>query len=107
MWGETGPWNVDDTYWATSGDPLRRMFADLPLGMPQAQAAYFDGYNGGLDQYGRKVTGPFGIDLSRQVSKDIGLKPGNNDWVTVSFMWTENWGAGPSPGGKKCLGPRL
>lgn len=97
--GEAGPWNVDDTYWAAFGDPTpRRMFADLPLGMPEAQAAYFNGYNGGLDQYGRKVTGPYGIDLARQVSIDIGLKPGNNDWVTVSFMWTAGWGAG-SPGG--------
>ncbi len=92
--GEAGPWNIDDNYWATVGDPTpRRMFGDLPLGMPQAQAAYFNGYNGGVDQYGRKVTAPFGIDLARQVSIDIGLEPGVNDWVTVSYMWTENWGA--------------
>lgn len=90
--GESGPWNVDDTYWAGWNDPTpRRMFADLPLGMPEAQAAYFNGYNGGLDQFGRKVTGPFGIDLARQVSIDIGLQPGTNDWITVSFLWTEGW----------------
>jgi len=97
---EAGPWNVDDNYWAKRGDPQpRRLFADLPLGMPEAQAAYFDGYNGGLDQYGRKVTAPFGIDLARQVSIDIGLQPGVNDWITVSFLWTEGWGSSTSPGG--------
>jgi len=91
--GESGPWNVDDTYWATFGDPTpRRMFADLSLGMPEAQAAYFNSYNGGVDQYGRKVSAPYGIDLARQVSIDIGLEPGNNDWIKVGFLWTENWG---------------
>lgn len=102
---EAGPWNVDDNYWSTSKDPQpRRMFADLSLGIPEAQAAYFDGYNGGNDQYGRKVTAPFGIDLARQVSIDIGLEPGKNDWIDVSFLWTEGWGkkssaATQAPGG--------
>ena len=91
--GESGPWNVDDNFWASTADPTpRRMFADLALGMPEAQAAYFDGYNGGVDQFGREVTAPFGIDLARQVSIDIGLEPGKNDWIDVSFMWTEGWG---------------
>jgi len=99
--GEAGPWNVDDNYWAKSGDPQpRRMFADLPLGMPEAQAAYFDGYNGGLDQFGRLVTAPYGIDLARQVSIDIGLQPGNNDWVEVSFLWTDGWGQTPPKGSR-------
>ncbi len=90
--GESGPWNVDDNFWATASDPQpRRKFADLGMGMPEAQAAYFNGYNGGKDQFGRKVTAPFAIDLARQVSIDIGLEPGNNDWITVSFMWTEGW----------------
>jgi len=70
------------------------MFADLALGMPEAQAAYFNGYNGGVDQFGREVTAPFGIDLARQVSIDIGLEPGKNDWIDVSFMWTEGWDGG-------------
>jgi LysM repeat protein len=69
------------------------MFADLPLGISEAQAAYFDGYNGGLDQYGRIVTAPFGIDLSFDVAKDIGLPPNKNDWIQVSYMWTESWDA--------------
>ena len=89
---ESGPWNVDDNYWSTGRDPQpRRMFADLPAGMPEAQAAFFDGYNGGVDQYGRMVTAPFGIDLGRQVSIDIGLEPGNNDWINITFAWTEGW----------------
>ena len=91
--GESGPWNVDDNFWAGLGDPTpRRMFADLPLGMPEAQAAYFNGYNGGLDQYGRKVSGPYAIDISRKIGEQIGLPWGKNDWVTVSFLWTEGWG---------------
>jgi LysM repeat protein len=96
---ESGPWNIDDNYWATVFDPTpRRMFADLPLGMPEAQAAYFNNYNGGVDQFGRVVTAPFGIDLARQVSIDIGLQPGTNDWIDVSFLWTEGWdGAGAPP----------
>ncbi len=97
MW-ESGPWNVDDNYWSTSRDPQpRRMFADLPAGMPEAQAAFFDGYNGGVDQYGRTVTAPFGIDLGRQVSIDIGLQPGNNDWINITFAWTEGWDKAKKP----------
>ncbi len=98
--GEAGPWNIDDNYWATYNDPTpRRMFADLPLGMPEAQAAYFDGYNGGVDQYGRKVTAPFGIDLSFDVANDLGLPSKKNDWIQVSYLWTEDWGASPLTSG--------
>ncbi|MEA3441548.1 MAG: LysM peptidoglycan-binding domain-containing protein [Chloroflexota bacterium] len=89
--GESGPWNVDDNYWSTVYDPQpRRMFADLPLGMPEAQAAYFNGYNGGLDQYGRMVKSPVAIDISYAVAADLGLPSGNNK-VTVTFLWTEGW----------------
>jgi LysM repeat protein len=91
--GEAGPWNIDDTFWASTTDPTpRRLFIDLPVGMPAAQAAYFDGYNGGVDQYGRKVTGPYAIDLGEGVGEDIGLKWGKSDWIMVSFMWTDGWG---------------
>jgi LysM repeat protein len=95
--GESGPWNIDDNYWASKADPQpRRMFADLPLGMPEAQAAYFSGYNGGKDQYGRKVSGPFAIDLAFQVGDDIGLPAKKNDWISVSFLWTKDWGSQPA-----------
>ena len=96
MVGESGPWNIEDNYWASAVDPQpRRMFADLPVGMPEAQAAYFNGYNGGEDQYGRKVTGPFAIDLAFKVGDDIGLPAKKNDWITVSFLWTKDWGSKP------------
>ena len=89
--GESGPWNIDDNYWSTLYDPQpRRMFVDLPLGVPEAQAAYFNGYNGGVDQYGRVVTSPVAIDISYVVAADLGLPSGNNQ-VTVSFLWTEGW----------------
>jgi LysM repeat protein len=104
--GEAGPWNVDDNYWATLGDPTpRRMFVDLPLGMPEAQAAYFNGYNGGLDQYGRTVTAPFGIDLAFQVADDLGLPPKKNDWITVTFLWTSDWDAPAAPPAPKPAQP--
>lgn len=94
---ESGPWNVDDNYWSKANDiQPRRMFRDLAVGMPEAQAAYFNGYNGGRDQFGRKVSAPFGIDLARQVSIDIGLQPGVNDWINVTFLWTDGWSKGSS-----------
>jgi LysM repeat protein len=109
--GESGPWNIEDNYWASAIDPQpRRMFADLPVGMPEAQAAYFNGYNGGKDQYGRKVTGPFAIDLAFKVGDDIGLPEKKNDWITVSFLWTKDWGskpgkqAGTTPGATQAPG---
>ncbi len=90
--GDSGPWNVDDNYWSGLGDPQpRRFFPDLPTGMPEAQAAYFDDYNGGKDQFGHTVTAPYGIDLNRQVSIDIGLQPGENDWIDVTYLWTDGW----------------
>jgi hypothetical protein len=90
--GDSGPWNADDNYWAGIADPQpRRLFPDLPAGMPEAQAAYFDDYNNGKDQFDRTVTAPFGIDLARQVSIDIGLNPGVNDWIEVTFPWTDGW----------------
>jgi LysM repeat protein len=105
--GESGPWNIDDNFWATLADPTpRRMFADLPLGMPEAQAAFYNGYNGGLDQYGRKVTAPFAIDLSFDVATDLGLPNKVNDWVNVSFMWTEGWNLGGSGSGASGEGTR-
>jgi len=37
---------IDDNYWAGPKSPRpRRMFTDLPVGMPEAQAAFQNGYN--------------------------------------------------------------
>ncbi len=91
---DSGPWNVDDNFWTRLDDPQpRRLFTDLPMGMPAAQAAYFDDYNDGKDQFGRTVTAPFALDLGDHVGSDIGLNPGMNDWVEVTFRWTDGWDA--------------
>lgn len=85
---DVAPWNADDNYWRLPTDPIqpRRLFTDLPLGKPEAEAAYFDGYNGGLDQHGRIVTNPAGINLSQPVAAYLGF-PGGIDLVTVTYDW--------------------
>jgi hypothetical protein len=89
---EVGPWNIDDNYWTIAGDSqYRRRFSDLPMGMPQAQAAFFNGYNGGKDQYGRIVANPAGIDLTDPVRRQLGLGYLQNAWVQVTFSWLENF----------------
>jgi hypothetical protein len=102
---EVGPWNLDDNYWAGPGSSRpRRMYTDLPRGVPEAQAAFYNGYNtvqnctnlstgqpsgraGGADQFGRCVLNPAGIDLSIEAAKQLGLGNLENAWVTVSFLW--------------------
>ena len=64
--------------------------------MPEAQAAKERGYNGGRDQFKRKVLNPAGIDLSDGLFWGaLGLK--DNSWVTVEYLWT---GSGKSGTGK-------
>ena len=90
---DVGPWNEDDNYWnpssPTSHPRPRRMFTDLPQGISEAQAAYFNDYNDGKDQFGRIVTNPAGIDLTPAVAADLGLAYLQNDWVTVTYLWEE------------------
>jgi len=65
---EVGPWNIDDNYWdSANGSNPRRMFSDIPLCWSEAEYAYYYGYNGGKDQFGRTVTVPHisGLDASR------------------------------------------
>jgi hypothetical protein len=70
---------------------LRQSWRDLPQGLPQAQAAFQDGYNGGRDQFGRRVRNPAGIDLADGIYFDtLGLR--DNQWVTVDYLWA---GTGP------------
>ncbi|MEV3930472.1 hypothetical protein [Streptomyces sp. NPDC049944] len=81
---DVGPWNTRDDYWNPSS--VRESFKDLPQGTPEAQAAYQQGYNGGLDGSGRRVLNPAGIDLADGTFYNIGLN--NNGWVTVTYLWT-------------------
>lgn len=87
---DVGPWNTNDAYWqAERGD-----YTDLPVGLPQAEAAYYDGHNGGRDEFGRSITNPNGIDIADGTFwDDLGMT--NNDWVEVSFLWL---GSDPGPG---------
>lgn len=87
---DVGPWNSRDDYWNPAQQ--RQMWPDLPPGMPQAQAAFRNGHNGGVDQYGRPVLNPAGIDLADGTFWDaLGLTA--NAWVTVGYLWT---GSGPA-----------
>lgn len=87
---DVGPWNTKDDHWNAAD--ARQMWTDLPQGKPQAQAAKLEGYNGGLDQFGRTVRNPAGIDLADGTFWD-GLRLTTNSWVTVSYLWT---GSGPA-----------
>lgn len=82
---DVGPWNTRDDYWNPGRQ--RQQWGDLPQGLPQAQAAHQTGYNGGKDQYDRRVANPAGIDLGDGVFWDaLGLR--NNSWVDVEYLWT-------------------
>ena len=91
---DVGPWNTTDDYWNPSS--VRQSFGDLAQGLPEAQAAYQNGYNGGLDGFGRQVSNPAGIDLADGTFYNIGLN--DNGWVTVTYLWTG--GSTPPPSGK-------
>jgi len=82
---DVGPWNTKDDYWNASS--VRQSWKNLAQGKPEAQAAYQNGYNGGKDQFGRKVGNPAGIDLADGTFWD-GLKLTDNSWVTVTYLWT-------------------
>lgn len=81
---DVGPWNVGDNYW---DPPAERAWQGLPQGMPQAQAANLDGYNGGKDGWGRTITSPGGIDIGDGTFADLGMT--GSDWVEVTFLWTK------------------
>jgi hypothetical protein len=86
---DVGPWNTKDDYWNPSS--VREMWKTLPQGKPEAQAAYQDGFNGGLDQFGRRPANPAGIDIADgSFWTDLGMS--NNDWVDVTYLWTSGGG---------------
>ena len=80
---DVGPWNTKDDYW--NPPSVRQMWSDLRRGQPEASAAYRYGYNGGRDQFGRRVANPAGIDLADGTFWDA-LGMVDNDWVTVTFL---------------------
>ncbi|EWM65315.1 secreted protein [Micromonospora sp. M42] len=82
---DVGPWNTRDDWWNPSS--IRENWKDLPRGRPEAQAAYQSNYNGGLDQFGRTVRNPAGLDLADGTFWD-GLRLTDNAWVDVTLLWT-------------------
>ena len=81
---DIGPWNVRDDHWSLSSE--RERWRDLPQGLPQAQAAFQDGYNGGKDEFGRQVKNPAGIDLADGIFwNDLQMR--DNDWIKVDYLW--------------------
>lgn len=81
---DVGPWNTQDDYWNPGSQ--RQQWGDLHQGTPEAQAAFRTGYNRGLDQYGRHVANPAGIDLGDGVYNALHLT--GNTTVTVDYLWT-------------------
>ncbi|QAY70562.1 hypothetical protein [Xylanimonas protaetiae] len=82
---DVGPWNIGDDYWSTT----RHFATDLPVGTPQASAAFRLGYAGGLDGFGRQVLNPAGIDLADGTFLQ-GLRLTSNAWIKVTYLWQGN-----------------
>lgn len=82
---EVGPWNTYDNYWDRRKS--RTMWRDLARGLPEAQAAFYNNYNRGRDEFGRKVLNPAGVDLTPAVAREIGLKKYENAWIYVYMPW--------------------
>lgn len=92
---DVGPWNTRDDYWSTPG--TRENYGDLPRGVPEAQAAALDGYAGGHDGSGRRVSNPAGIDLADGTfTDDLGLR--DNSWVQATYLWTGTGRSGTARG---------
>ena len=89
---DTGPWNIRDNYWRASKD--RSMWKDLPRCMPEAEAAFFDNYNKGEDQFGREVANPAAVDITPAVARRMGVwkKIQNRGLikVRVKFLWRQS-----------------
>jgi hypothetical protein len=82
---EVGPWNLRDNYWQSRR--YRDMWGNLRRCRPEAEAAYFNNYHRGRDQFGRKVLNPAGVDLTPRVAHRLGLKRYQNAWVYVRYRW--------------------
>jgi flagellar biosynthesis regulator FlaF len=82
---EVGPWNIRDNYWQSRRK--RDMWDNLKRCKPEAEAAYFNNYNHGEDQFGREVLNPAGVDLTPRAAKRLGLRRYQNAWVKVRYPW--------------------
>ena len=82
---EVGPWNTYDNWW--DRPRKRTMWKDLRRGLPEAEAAYYDNYNRGRDEFGRKVLNPAGIDLTPAVAARLGLRKYQNARIWVWVPW--------------------
>jgi hypothetical protein len=82
---EVGPWNIRDNYWVSRKH--RDMWKNLRRCKPEAEAAYFNNYNKGRDQFGRKVLNPAGVDLTPRAARKLGLRKYQNAWVWVRYPW--------------------
>lgn len=81
---DVGPWNFKDNYWHSP----RAQFQDLPVGMPQAEAAYYKKHNGGLNESGRKIYNPSGIDIADGTYwDDLDLEGAWDERLDVTFIW--------------------
>jgi hypothetical protein len=66
---EVGPWNITDNYWNASRH--RDRWKNLPRCVPEAEAAFYDNYNRGEDQFGREVLNPAGFDMTLRVARKL------------------------------------
>lgn len=80
---DVGPWNIRDNHWFRPRD----QWNSLKRGLPQAQAAYQQGYNHGRDGFGRAVRNPAGIDLGDGTARES-LAVNDGGWVQVTYVWT-------------------
>lgn len=87
---DVGPWNFKDNYWHNP----RNEFKDLPVGVPQAEKAFFDKHNNGLNENGDAVYNPSGIDIGDGTYwDDLGLDGASAGKLDVTFLWE----GGPQP----------
>lgn len=81
---DTGPWNFKDNYWHNP----RYEFKDLPVGVPQAEKAFFEKHNKGLNENGAGVYNPSGIDIGDGTYwDDLDLDGASGYKVDVTFIW--------------------
>ncbi|HET7270000.1 MAG TPA: hypothetical protein VFI90_02825 [Rubrobacter sp.] len=66
---EVGPWNVTDNYWQARR--YRDRWKNLPRCVPEAEAAFYDNYHKGEDQFGREVLNPSGFDMTLRVARRL------------------------------------